>query len=61
MLEGTVEIGTVFNIKTRATPLQGYDRTKSVPKGFYATHSADVRITSFRTFNRIMYPLRVNY
>ena len=35
--------------------------TKRVPKGFYATHSADVRITSFRMFNRIMDPLRINY
>ena len=41
--------------------LKGYDSTKRVPKGFYATHSADVRITSFCMFNRIIYPLPINY
>ena len=43
------------------TILQGYESTKRVPKGFYATRSADVRIMSFHMFNRIMYPLRINY
>ena len=39
--------------------LKGYDSTMRVPQCFYATHSADVRTASFRTFTRMMYLPRV--